>query len=114
MASNEDLICRLRTKKENGDEVEHNVVEREEGASDRYHGGPHNATAGELGGHPETTPRGTWGTIQELDAGRVCDYWATPNAGATIDYTNTISFDRAVLSRTWRKEKCRIDTTTRA
>lgn len=62
-----------KDEKENGDEVEHNVVEREEGASDRYHGGPHNATAGELGSHPETAPRGTWGTIQELDAGRVCD-----------------------------------------
>lgn len=30
-----------KDEKENGDEVEHNVVEREEGASDRYHGGPH-------------------------------------------------------------------------
>lgn len=38
-----------KDEKENGDELEHNVVEREEGASDRYHGGPRNATAGELG-----------------------------------------------------------------
>lgn len=48
-----------KDEKENGDELEHNVVEREEGASDRYHGGPRNATAGELGSHPETAPRGT-------------------------------------------------------
>lgn len=38
-----------KDEKENGDEVEHNVVEREEGASDRYHGGPQNANAGGTG-----------------------------------------------------------------
>lgn len=47
-----------KDEKENGDAVDHNVVEREEGASDRYHGGPHNTTAGELGSQPETAPRG--------------------------------------------------------
>lgn len=55
-----------KDEKENGDELEHNGVEREEGASDRYHGGTRNATAGELG-----EPSRNWTLIGCASIGRL-------------------------------------------
>lgn len=72
-----------KDEKENGDEVEHNVVEWEEGiwqVSRRT---------------TECQRRGKWGaTIQERDAGRPFLQGDSRGWG-TIDYSNTTSFDRS-------------------